>query len=127
MTADPFLGFCQLPVPLGLVKNGIVTGRAVPGTGRESRPFFREKEIVMSAYRVLRNAVGIVALGLLAGCATNDVGAVGERPREAITFAAQSSYPSNPKYADQYKSVALYDPTRKAIDIYNLGKDPIPA
>jgi hypothetical protein len=81
----------------------------------------------MSAYRVLRNAVGVVALGLFAGCAVNDVGQVGERPREAITFAAQSSYPSNPKYADQYKAVALYDATRKEIDIYNLGKDPIPA
>jgi hypothetical protein len=81
----------------------------------------------MSAYRVLRNAVGVVALGLFAGCATNDVSQVGERPREAITFAAQSSYPSNPKYVDQYKAVALYDATRKEIDIYNLGKDPVPA
>ena len=81
----------------------------------------------MSAYRVLRNAVGVVALGLFAGCATNDVSQVGERPREAITFAAQSSYPSNPKYADQYKAVALYDATRKEIDVYNLGKEPIPA
>src|ERR1700710_1527735 len=76
----------------------------------------------------LNRRIILAGLGLgIAGCATQSVNQVGERPREAITFAAQATYPGNPKTSDQARGVALYDSARKVIDVYNVSSQAIPA
>ena len=71
--------------------------------------------------------VSVLALGLFAGCAAQDVGLVGEQPREAITFAARAKYPGAGQESDRYKAVAVVNPDRKVLDVYNLSNQTIPA
>jgi hypothetical protein len=71
--------------------------------------------------------VSVLALGLFAGCAAQDVGLVGEQPREAITYAARAKYPGAAQQSDRYKSVAIVNPDRKILDVYNLSTQTIPA
>ena len=76
---------------------------------------------------VTRTVASAFALTLFAGCAAQDVGQVGDRPREAITFAARAKYPGAAQESDRYKSVAVVDPGRKVLDVYNLSAQTIPA
>ena len=71
--------------------------------------------------------VSVLALGLFAGCAAQDVGLVGEQPREAITYAARAKYPGAAQDSDRYKSVAIVNPDKEVLDVYNLGAQTIPA
>jgi hypothetical protein len=65
--------------------------------------------------------------GLLAGCHTQDIRQVGERPREEITDAALAKYPGSAHESDRARAVTIADPDRKQMDIYNLGNQPITA
>jgi hypothetical protein len=64
---------------------------------------------------------------IAAGCHTQDIGQVGERPREAITFAARAKYPGNAQDSQRVRAVAIADPDVKTLDIYNLSNQSIPA
>ena len=76
---------------------------------------------------VPHTVISALALGLFAGCAAQDVGMVGDRPREAITYAARAKYPGAAQESDRYKSVAIVDTSRKLLDVYNLSAQTIPA
>jgi hypothetical protein len=73
--------------------------------------------------------VSAALVALLAGCSVQKVGQVGAGPREAITFAAQARYPggATTRSASDVRAVALYDNDRKALDVYNIGTQAIPA
>jgi hypothetical protein len=76
----------------------------------------------------IRSLLPVAAvLTLIAGCHTQDIGQVGERPREAITFAARAKYPGNALDSERVRAVAVADPDSKTLDVYNLGSQSIPA
>jgi hypothetical protein len=81
----------------------------------------------MSRRLLAHTIVSGLALGLFAGCAAQDVGLVGERPREAITYAARAKYPGAGQESDRYKAVAVVNPDQKVLDVYNLSSQTIPA
>ena len=67
-------------------------------------------------------------VGFLAGCHTQDIGQVGERPHEAITYAARAKYPGNSaQHSERVHAVAINNPDGKTLDVYNLGMESIPA
>ena len=73
-------------------------------------------------------AAPALAITLIAGCHTQDIGQVGERPREAITYAARAKYPGNAaQHSERVHAVAINNPDGKSLDIYNLGAESIPA
>jgi hypothetical protein len=81
----------------------------------------------MSPRFIVKAAVSGLAMALFAGCAAENVGQVGDRPREAITFAARAKYPGAAQTSDRYKLGAVVDPERKVLDIYNFSSQSIPA
>jgi hypothetical protein len=81
----------------------------------------------MSRHLIRNYAAPALALALIAGCHTQDIGQVGERPREAITFAARAKYPGPGQESPKVKAVALTDPDTKELSIYNVGDTAIPS
>jgi hypothetical protein len=83
-------------------------------------------------HRPFKYTLAMLILPLFAGCHTQDVGQVGERPREAITYAARAKYPGNAQDSPRVRAVAIVDADGKllegkTIDVYNLGNESIPA
>jgi hypothetical protein len=79
-------------------------------------------------HRRFTYTLATLILPLIAGCHTQDIGQVGERPREAITFAARAKYPGNAaQHSERVHAVAINDPDGKSIDVYNLGTESINA
>jgi hypothetical protein len=74
-----------------------------------------------------RLTVPALALGLLGGCAAQSVSQVGERPREAITYAARARYTAPAQASERVAAVAITDDRRKELNIYNLGSQAVPA
>ena len=68
-----------------------------------------------------------VAAGLLAGCATQDVGRVGQEPREAIGYAATAEYPGNARKSDRVQVTAVNDDGAHEMILYNLSNQSVPA
>jgi hypothetical protein len=69
-----------------------------------------------------------LVLPLIPGCHTQDIGQVGERPREAITYAARAKYPgSASQHSERVHAVAINNPDGKSLDVYNLGAESINA
>lgn len=66
-------------------------------------------------------------LTLIVGCHTQDIGQVGERPREAISYASLAKYPGPAQGSGRYSAVAITDPLHKELTLYNLGSESIPA
>jgi hypothetical protein len=81
----------------------------------------------MSPRFIAHATISGLALALFAGCAAENVAQVGDRPREAITYAARAKYPGAAQTSDRYKSVAIVEPDRKVVDVYNLSSQTIPA
>jgi hypothetical protein len=81
----------------------------------------------MSPGFIAKATVSGLAMALFAGCAAQDLGQVGDRPREAITYAARAKYPGAAQESDRYKSVAIVDPGKKVLEVYNLSNQTIPA
>jgi hypothetical protein len=78
-------------------------------------------------HRPFKYTLATLILPLFAGCHTQDIGQVGERPREAITFAARAKYPGAGQESQKVKAAAITDPESKELDVYNLGDTSIPA
>jgi hypothetical protein len=71
----------------------------------------------------------VIAGGILilaAGCSTQDVGQVGQVPRQEITYAATAKYPGNPQASGPLHAVVLDSPGAKELDIYNLSNNAMP-
>jgi hypothetical protein len=78
-------------------------------------------------HRILNYTLAALILPLVAGCQTENIGQVGERPREAITFAARAKYPGNAQESPKVRAVALTDPDTQELTVYNVGDTAIPA
>lgn len=76
-------------------------------------------------YRKIAVAV-MFGVGVMAGCTTNELDAVGTQPREAITYAAQASYPKGMHATDSVKLVAFNDTDKKTLQIHNLDMHTFP-
>jgi hypothetical protein len=64
---------------------------------------------------------------LSAGCTTQDVGRVGDEPREQIRYAANAKYPSQPaETSDRVQMAAVDDVGNDRVTLMNLGDNAIP-
>ena len=64
---------------------------------------------------------------LHAGCTTQEVGRVGEEPREAIRYAATARYPAEPaQTSDRIQMAAIDDVENNKVTLMNLSDNAIP-
>lgn len=71
----------------------------------------------------------LIATGLLclaAGCSTQDIGQVGQVPRQEITYAATAKYPGNPQTSGPLHAVVLDSPGAKELSVYNISSNALP-
>src|SRR4051794_14736573 len=62
----------------------------------------------------------------VAGCETDKVSEVGPEARQAISAAATSHYPGNPRTSEDLQLAAVANPDKGYLEILNLGTQSIP-
>lgn len=64
---------------------------------------------------------------IVGGCTTQEVGRVGEQPRDQIRYAANATYPeSTPQTSDRINVAAIDDPRANTLTLMNLSDNAIP-